>query len=167
MSGLCPARLHRPWLVGPSLPESLVSTPRGEAADSTTHPYWQSTWRWPRPSGSHVRYTSHPRRWLAESLFFSACRGEILPRKVWVATCPPWSICVTAVRRVERQCCASLLRRPVRLDIRAIDCARWPTRDRRPECSEELRNNVANRSPLASQPNTPPLGARAECRQER
>src|SRR5262249_43647928 len=96
---------------GPSLPESLVSTPRGEAADSTTHPYWQSTWRWPRPSGSHVRYTSHPRRWLAESLFFSACRGEILPRKVWGATCPPWSIWVTAVRRVERQCCASLLRR--------------------------------------------------------
>src|SRR5215471_2162743 len=45
------------------------------------------------------------------TLFFSACRGEILPRKVWVATCPPWSICVTAVRRVERQCCASLLRR--------------------------------------------------------
>src|SRR5215471_14305175 len=55
----------------------------------------------------------------------------------------------------------------VRLDVRAIDCARWPTRDRRPECSEELRNNVANRSPRASQPNTPSLGARAECRQEK
>src|SRR5262245_45169069 len=101
------------------------------------------------------------------TLFFSACRREILPRKRWVATCPPWSICVTAVRRVERQCCASVLRRRVRLDVRAIDCARWPTRDRRPECSEELRNNVANRSPHASQPNTPSLGARAECRREK
>src|SRR6202049_813622 len=62
-----PARLHQPWLVEMSLPESLVSTPRGGAADLTTRPSRQSAWRLSRPSGSHVRCTSRRRQWLAES----------------------------------------------------------------------------------------------------
>ena len=49
-----------------SPPESLVSTPRGGAADLTTRPSRQSAWRLSRPSGSHVRYTSHQQQWPAE-----------------------------------------------------------------------------------------------------